>query len=565
MNDARPGAVGDERFFASKKSSLAKARFYSWIGLALGFGPLFVIRLGAKGASQFPLFLLLMALFIGLLSEWFFRRQLRPGQPLVTLSDEGITAPNLSGSSQQLRWSEIESISLESVQSNSLLSFQLNASSGRPNKRSFWTGANQGKPVLSLAAFASETQEQLIEAINRRHALAQGRSPQGPNPIGSELREEREFQERLKAMQPVPWVTYALIAINVLIWLFLLSKGGEISRTPAEILLLWGGNAASEVQKGEWWRMLSATFLHSGLMHVAMNMLGLYTAGIIVERIYGQRLYLIIYFGAGLMGSALSLNFSAQQAVSVGASGAVFGVTGALLVAVYQNRAQLPKIFGRQTLSGLGFFIVYALVQGFSKQGIDNAAHIGGLLGGCLAAFILPERFDLAFFQRHWVNRSVTAVVVLAAGTLALVAMAPPAMIDQGRIFASADILKRGLEHFDQSMRSLLQENKDIKAGKLSDEEADERSRTVFAPLFRKVVAELTQVVFRPGDPREPFVRDVQRMSELLAEALGMASVFNEESQKYEPADTQRAEKISAELAQVSARIETFMKAAKKP
>jgi rhomboid protease GluP len=565
MNDARPGAVGDELFFASKKSSLAKARFYSWIGLALGFGPLLVIRLGAKGASQFPLFLLLMALFIGLLSEWFFRRQLRPGKPLVTLSDEGFTAPNLSGSSQQLRWSEIESISLESVQSNSLLSFLLNASSGRPNKRSFWTGANQGKPVLSLAAFAPETQEQLIEAINRRHALAQGRSPEGSNPIGSELREEREFQERLKAMQPVPWVTYALIAINVLIWLFLLSKGGEISRTPAEILLLWGGNAASEVQKGEWWRMLSATFLHSGLMHVAMNMLGLYTAGIIVERIYGQRLYLIIYFGAGLMGSALSLNFSAQQAVSVGASGAVFGVTGALLVAVYQNRAQLPKIFGRQTLSGLGFFIVYALVQGFSKQGIDNAAHIGGLLGGCLAAFILPERFDLAFFQRNWVKRSGVALVVLAAGTLGLVAMAPQATIDQGRIFASVDILKRGLEHFDQSMRSLLQENKDIKAGKLSDEEADERSRTVFAPLFRKVVAELTQVVFRPGDPREPFVRDVQRMSELLAEALGMASVFNEESQKYEPADTQRAEKISAELAQVSARIETFMKAAKKP
>jgi rhomboid protease GluP len=565
MNDARPGAVGSECFFSSKKSSLAKARFYSWIGLALGFGPLFVIQLGARGVADFPLFLLLMALFVGFLSEWFFRRQLRPGQPLVTLSDEGVAAPNLSGSSQQLRWSEIESISLETIQNNSMLTFLLNASSGRPNKRSFWTGANQGKPALSLAAFSPETQEQLIEAINRRHALAQGRSPEGPNPIGSELRAEREFQERLVALQPVPWVSYALIAINVLIWLFMLSQGGAISRTPAEILLQWGGNAASEVQKGEWWRMLSATFLHSGLMHVAMNMLGLYTAGIIVERIYGQRLYLIIYFGAALMGSALSLNFSAQQAVSVGASGAVFGVTGALLVAVYQNRDKLPKIFGTQTLSGLGVFIIYALAQGFSKQGIDNAAHIGGLLGGCLAAFILPERFDLAFFQRHQLKRSVAALAVLAAVMLGLVAMAPPAAIDQGRIFASADILKRGLEHFDQGMRSLQQEITDLKAGKLSDEEADERSRTVFAPLFRKVVAELTQVVFRPGDPREPFVRDVQHMSELLAEALGMDSVLNEESQKYEPADAQRAEKISAELTQVSARIEKFMQAAKKP
>ena len=365
-------------------------------------------------------------------------------------------------------------------------------------------------------------------------------------------------------MPPVPLATYTLIAINAMIWALLLSQGGEISRTPAAILLLWGGNAASEVQKGEWWRLLSAPFLHSGLLHAAMNMLGLYTAGIIVERIYGWRLYLIIFFGAALMGSALSLNFSAQQAVSVGASGAVFGVTGALLVAVFQNRDKLPSILGKQTVSGLGFFIVFALIQGFYIQGIDNAAHIGGLLGGCLAAFILPDRFDLSFFQRHLITRSALALVVLAAATLALVAMAPPATIDQRRIFASADILKRGLEHFDQSMRSLLQVKMDVKDGKLSDQDAEERSRSVYAPLFRHVVAELAQVDFRPGDPREPFVRDVQRLSELLAESLGRASVVDEASPIHEPAEVQRAAKISAELTQVSARIDKFMQAAKK-
>ncbi len=129
-----------------------------------------------------------------------------------------------------------------------------------------------------------------------------------------------------------------------------------------------------------------------------MNMVGLVSAGVTVERIYGRPQFALIYFGAGLAGSALRLHFSAQQAVSVGASGAVFGITGAFLVGVFQHRDKLPKTFSKQTLSGLSFFILYALAQGFAKQGIDNAAHIGGLLGGCLLAFILPERFDPIHF-----------------------------------------------------------------------------------------------------------------------------------------------------------------------
>jgi rhomboid protease GluP len=366
-------------------------------------------------------------------------------------------------------------------------------------------------------------------------------------------------------MQRRPWLTYALIAVNGLVWLFLLSQGGAIGRTPADILLQWGGNAASEVQKGEYWRLFSALFLHSGLVHLLMNMIGLYTAGVGVEHVYGRRLYLLIYFGAGLTGSALSLHFSAQQAVSVGASGAVFGVTGALLVAIYLHRQRLPNVIGRQALSGLAFFIVYALILGWSLQGIDNAAHVGGLLGGALAAFILPARFDPAGFQRLWRQRGVAALLGLAAGLLALVAMAPQASLDQRRVLASAEMLRRGLENFDHSMHGLLQESTDIKAGKLSEAAAEERGRRIFAPRFRSVAAELAQVVFRPGDPREPFVRDVQRLAELLAESLAMASPVDPEGQRFGPAEARRAAQIAAELTQVSARIEQFMPEARQP
>lgn len=553
-----------ETYFASKKSPLAKSRIYIWAGLAMGMVPVTYMQLSRDGNMHFPVFSLVFLVGLGLLMEWLFRKQIRPGRPLVTLTDESIEAPNLTGNMKRILWADIEKISLDAIQGARMLSFHLKASTGVLNKRSFLSGANPGKPTLALSPFSVEDQERLLDAVNLRHAKASGHVPEGQSAISNELKEEREFQEKLKALQPHALVTYAIIVINVLIWLVTLTQGASIFNTPADKLFVWGGNAASEVQKGEWWRMLSATFLHSGFLHVAMNMLGLYTAGVIVERIYGPRLFLIIYFGSGLLGSALSLNFSAQQAVSVGASGAVFGVTGALLMAVFQHRDKLPKVFSKQTLSGIGFFVLYSLMQGLGKNGIDNAAHIGGLVGGCLAAFILPERFDMTYFQRSFAKRTVAALVILSAATLSLAAMAPRAAIDQARVFASNEILAQAFKRFDQGVIALQQEQADIKAGKISEREADERSRAVHAQVFLDVANELSRVVLLPSDPREPLLRDIQRMSELLYESLAMESVFNEQSKKFEPANPERAAKIDAEFGKINERAMKFANTAKK-
>lgn len=290
-------------------------------------------------------------------------------------------------------------------------------------------------------------------------------------------------------------------------------------------------------------------------MHVAMNMLGLYSAGLLVERIYGHRLYLVIYFCSGLIGSALSLHFSAQQAVSVGASGAVFGVTGALLVAVFQHRDKLPKEFSKQMMSGIGFFVVYSLLQGFAKQGIDNAAHIGGLIGGCLAAFILPERFDMESFRKSFASRAIIAIIAGTLATVGIAATAPRATIDQARIFASNKLLERGMVEFQTALKAIQQEQADIQAGKLSEREADDRSRTVHAPALRIVIERLSQVALRPGDRREPVVKDTIRISELFAESLAMDSVFVEGDPKPYPADPARSSQIEAEIKVVAERL----------
>lgn len=551
----------NEIYFASTKSTLAKVRTYTYVWIFVGLG----ISIIQQGGLSSGLFLVTgMMLLMALPLEWFFRKQLRPGQPLVTLSSDAIEAPNLSGSQKKLRWLDIEKVALGVNQGNRFLTFHLGVSAGEKIGKNFWTGNDPAKPTLGLAALLPNEQERLLDSVLRRHREAMGTTNSETGVPVNELTEEREFHERIKALEPHTWVTYTLIAANVLIWLATLFYGAAILQTPADKLLVFGGNAASEVQKGEWWRLLSATFLHSGILHIAMNMIGLYSAGVVVERIYGPRLFLIVYFGAGLLGSALSLHFSAQQAVSVGASGAVFGVAGALLVAVFQHRDKLPKSFSKQTLSGMGFFVFYSLLQGMGKLGIDNAAHVGGLIGGCMVAFILPERFDMAHYQKTFRNRAFASLAILGLTAVTLGAKAPLASVDQGKIVASAPLLDKTFNDLGIAMKALEAEQNDIKSGKITEREADERSRSVYAPMFKAISTDFSKVVLRPGEPRTSFINDVHRMTDLLTESLSMESVFNKENGKYEPVDPARSAKIEAELKSIDERIRKMTETARK-
>ncbi len=492
------------------------------------------------------------------------RRRLDQRQPLITLTPEAIESTSFVDKKlMRILWRDITGASVESVQGTPHLRFRLKATAGFPDKKSFLTGANPSQPMLLLSPLAAEEQAQFIDSVRQRLQDTHEGDPSKQPVVVDEAKEEREFLEGLRSLAPHTWITYGLIVLNVLVWLGTLMLGGNILTSPADKLLLWGGNAASEVQRGEWWRMLSATFLHSGLMHVSMNMLGLYTAGVLVERIYGHRLFLLIYFGSGLLGSALSLHYSAQQAVSVGASGAVFGVTGALLVAFAQHRDKLPKSFSKQQISGLGMFVLYALLQGFSKQGIDNAAHIGGLIGGCLAAYILPERFDMEHFRRTYVSRAFIAFLATAAATVGIAATAPKAAIDQAGVFASEELVKRGLSGFDTVFKQLQQEQADIKSGKLTELEVDERSRTVYAPQFRAVAEDLSKVIFRPGDPRDAFVKDARRIAELMAEASAMESLMGDD-QKLHPIDPERSKEIETETLKIAERMKAFIEKSNK-
>ena len=199
-----------------------------------------------------------------------------------------------------------------------------------------------------------------------------------------------EFADALFARVPVVWATAGLIAANLLIFAGLALSAGAVWHIPGALLADWGGNYAVQTYGGQPWRLISGVFLHGGLLHVSLNMLALYQGGQLAERVFCSRPFLWIYLACGIVASVASVWWR-PSGLSIGASGAVFGVFGALLGYVLVSRDAIPADTARRLRRGLLIFIAYSLAAGLLIPGIDNAAHIGGLLTGIvLGAALAP-------------------------------------------------------------------------------------------------------------------------------------------------------------------------------
>ena len=176
-----------------------------------------------------------------------------------------------------------------------------------------------------------------------------------------------------------PTATYSLILICILIFIlmYILGNGSEDTYT----LLKFGANLDVLTKNGQYYRLFTSMFLHIGIIHLLCNMYSLYIIGREVEIVFTKKKYLIIYLLSGIAGSILSLAFN-HNTVCAGASGAIFGLLGALLYFGYYYRAYLGASVTRSILP----VVIINLIIGFASTGIDNAAHIGGLVGGILIA-----------------------------------------------------------------------------------------------------------------------------------------------------------------------------------
>lgn len=179
--------------------------------------------------------------------------------------------------------------------------------------------------------------------------------------------------------------TIALVLVNVAVFFFLTAKG---MTEDAEFMLEHGAMYVPYVLQGEYQTLLTSMFLHFGFEHLMNNMLILALIGWNLELEIGKIKFLLIYFLSGIAGNVLSAWMELQAgdfAVSAGASGAIFGLIGAAFYVAIRNKGQFGEISGR----GLLFMVVVSLYYGFTSEGVDNFAHIGGLLAGFVLAVLL--------------------------------------------------------------------------------------------------------------------------------------------------------------------------------
>lgn len=239
--------------------------------------------------------------------------------------------------------------------------------------------------------------------------------------------------------RPAPFTIVLLIANIFVFLLTLLSSGGENNPLFNFVLVAYGAKMNALINSGEWWRFVTPIFLHGGILHLLMNMYGLWVLGPYVERLYGSAKFVVFWVLTGVAGVVASyltvrpnmqLNavsrflFKNGDPVSVGASGALFGLIGVLFVFGIKFRHELPDGFKRAFGTGMLPTILLNVFIGFTIPVIDNAAHMGGLLAGAALALVVGykrpgESSGIALFW-HILQVAALLLVVVSFTMVAL-------------------------------------------------------------------------------------------------------------------------------------------------
>jgi len=238
---------------------------------------------------------------------------------------------------------------------------------------------------------------------------------------------DEPLEELLHARTGRPIVTLLLAAINVLVFVLMVLGQGALG--DPRTLIEWGGNYALRTTNGEWWRLLSATFVHAGLLHLIATMAGLVPLGLFLERAVGRVTFAIVYLGAGVVAAVTSLLTTSPTSVSFGASGAIFGIYGLLLasllwVLIGGFAGQISLNWAKRIGAGAAVFVLY----NFFTDHLADASEIAGLAMGFAAGLVAARD---VIEEKPPVLRA--AVVMAAAVVIALGAALPLRGISDAR------------------------------------------------------------------------------------------------------------------------------------
>ncbi|HKS83144.1 MAG TPA: rhomboid family intramembrane serine protease [Candidatus Acidoferrales bacterium] len=249
---------------------------------------------------------------------------------------------------------------------------------------------------------------------------------------------------RILAKPPI--ATYVLVGLNVLVYLAMCVTG--VSWTDPSIVdaIHWGADFGPLTLGGQWWRLLSSMFVHFGIIHIGFNMWCLWDLGRALEFLMGRRAFVLAYLISGLAASMVSIAWDPWR-VSAGASGAIFGIAGAFVSYLYFKKTLINPAVTKQKLKVLGIFIAYNLIYGL-RSGVDNSAHVGGLVAGLILGSVLPPMILIARApeaslspavattvlpedsrrSRIAVNVAIVSILVLALGAAKLYGVNRPAV-----------------------------------------------------------------------------------------------------------------------------------------
>jgi rhomboid protease GluP len=380
----------------------------------------------------------------------------------------------------------------------------------------------------------------------------EGSSPAAPAAADPEV---ARFWALLHALVPRARATQVLIAANVAVFVALVATGASPLSPDTETMLRWGANFAPLTASGEWWRLGAAAFLHHGIIHLAFNMWVLWDVGRLTERLFGSVPYLFLYLAAGLSGSIASVLWHPGGAVSVGASGAVFGVIGALFGFLVTERRSIPGPVLAHLKRSVLFFLVCAISIGLVYPAIDNAAHLGGLGCGFLLGAILARPLAAPDRARRVARRFSGAVLVAAALLGFLGWLVPPPAYD----FAMEQRMREEVARFARDEDAILSAWKRIaeqrKAGAIGDAEMAERLQTEAVEPWQAAAERLAKIRLSQGSPSQERFALLLRYAELRRDS---ARLIAEGLREQDRAKMERARALQEDMDGVRRRLENL-------
>jgi len=267
---------------------------------------------------------------------------------------------------------------------------------------------------------------------------------------------EESFHLLLTEATPRIFITPITIALNLAVFVAMLAARVSFFAPQSDQLLRWGADYGPQTLNGEWWRLLSSVFVHIGVVHLLLNMWCLWSLGRLAERMFGNWTFLAIYLLSGLGGSLASVLWN-PSIVSAGASGAVFGVAGGLVAFWYFGKVALPRSIVKRDFASILTFVGYNLAFGFAKEGVDNAAHLGGLLVGLALGALLhrplpapaaPSRLRIGLIYAG------AALILVLVGAFARKTHESLISYERGSTYLENKSIDRAIEEFNRAIAS---------------------------------------------------------------------------------------------------------------